>query len=98
MADRLDEVAGRVARIEHRIDRVDAGVRQLAASVDRRLDEMAARFGNGACAQLMEAMHAGLAQMTDRVDRLERKLDGFIEVQMQTNQLVERRLEILESR
>ena len=96
MADRLDEVAGRVARIEHRIDRVDSGVRQLTASVERRFEEMNGRLENGALTQLEAAMAAGFAQMEERFDHLERKLDGFIEVQLQTNELVDRRLKILE--
>jgi hypothetical protein len=39
----------------------------------------------------------GYARLDGRFDRFERKLDQFIDVQLQTNQLTDRRLRALEA-
>jgi hypothetical protein len=59
---------------------MDAGFSRLEATIDAQSGRLEAK------------MDAGFG----RVGRIERKLDQFIDVQLQTNQLVDRRLRALE--
>ena len=76
---------------------------------DRRFDAVDAtlleqrQFTEFGYARLDAKMDAGFARLDGKMDggfarseRVERKLDQFIDVQLQTNQLVERRLDALE--
>jgi archaellum component FlaC len=93
------------ARLEQRLEaRMDAGFAKMDArfakmddrfaKMDDRFDKMDDRFSK---------MDDRLSKMDDRfgkmevgLARVERKLDQFIDVQMRTNELVERRLGALE--
>jgi hypothetical protein len=98
MADRIDNLTKRVETVETKLDR-------LSASVDQRFDQVDQRFNAVDAAlveqrQYIEFAYARLEAKMDagfgRVGRFERKLDQFIDVQLQTNQLVDRRLRALE--
>ena len=95
MADRIDDLTARVQTVEEKVDKLSAWVDQRFAAVDRRFDAVDAAFVEQReytefCFSRLEAkMDAGFG-------RVERKLDQFIDVQLQTNQLVDRRLQALE--
>ena len=112
MADRIDDLTERVQTVEEKLDRPATSVKQLSASVDQRFDQVDRRFEQVdrrfdhvdaaiieqrqytefAYSRLEAKMDAGFG----RFGRVERKLDQFIDVQLQTNQLVDRRLRALE--
>jgi len=74
----------RFALVEQRFDAVDAAFLE-----QRQYTEF--------CYSRLEAkMDAGFAKTDAGFGRLERKLDQFIDVQLQTNRLVDRRLRALE--
>ena len=103
---RFDQVNQRFDQVDQRFDQVDQRFESLeAALVEQRT------YTEFAYAKLDAKMDAGfvradanLKQLEDRlnaridssVGRIERKLDQFIDVQLRTNQLVERRLRALE--
>ena len=103
---RFDQVDQRFDQVDQRFDQVDQRFESLeAALVEQRT------YTEFAYAKLDAKMDAGfvradanLKQLEDRlnaridssVGRIERKLDQFIDVQLRTNQLVERRLRALE--
>src|SRR2546427_3483706 len=95
MADKIDKLTKRVEAVETKVD-------ALSASVDRRFDEVDAalieqrRYTEFAYGRLEAKMDAGFGQVGRQVGRIERKLDQFIDVQVRTNQLVDRRLRALE--
>jgi hypothetical protein len=78
---RFDEVDRRFEEVDRRFDRVDAAI------LEQR------QYTEFAYSRLEAKMDAGFG----RVGRIERKLDHFIDVQLQTNQLVDRRLRALEA-
>ena len=96
---RFDGVDQRFEAVDQRFDAVD---RRFDA-VDRRFDALEAaiveqrEYTDFAFTQLDHKIDAGFAQWDDRFSRFERKLDQFIDVQVRTNDLVERRLRALES-
>jgi septation ring formation regulator EzrA len=109
MADRIDDLTERVQTVEEKLDRLSASVNQLSTSVDRRFDQVDARFAK--VDERFDALDAAIveqrqytefaysrleAKMDAGFGRVERKLDQFIDVQLQTNQLVDRRLRALE--
>ena len=109
MADRIDDPTGRVQAVEEKVDQLSATVDQLSTSVDRRFDAVDAAFLEQRqytefCYSRLEAKmdagfaktDAGFAKTDAGFGRLERKLDQFIDVQLQTNRLVDRRLRALE--
>jgi len=88
---RFEQVDRRFEQIDRRFEQVDRRFEQ----VDRRFDQIDAaiveqrQYTEFAYARLETKMDAGFS-------RVERKLDQFIDVQLQTNQLVDRRLQALE--
>jgi outer membrane murein-binding lipoprotein Lpp len=98
MADRIDDLTERVQTIEEKLDRLSTSVNQLSASVDQRFNAVDAAFieqrqyTEFAYSRLEAKIDAGFGQIGRQVGRVERKLDQFIDVQLQTNQLVDRRL------
>ena len=109
MADKIDDLAGRVEAVEQKVG-------ELSASMDHRFDQVDAalaeqrqytEFAYERLDSKMDARFADVDARFDRVDarfdraeghfnRLERKLDQFIDTQSKTNELVERRLQALE--
>jgi hypothetical protein len=100
---RFAAVDRRFDAVDRRFDAVDRRFDELAAAIveQRRYTEFGftqldqkieARF-----AQLDQKMGVGFARSDERFARFERKLDQFIDVQVRTNDLVERRLQALES-
>ena len=109
MADRIDDLREHVQAVEVKLDQLSASVHQLSASVDQRFDQVDRRsdrvderFNSVDAALLEQRQYTELAysrlaaKMGAGFGRVERKLDQFIDVQLQTNQLVDRRLWALE--
>jgi hypothetical protein len=113
MADRIDDLTGRVQAVDEKLNKLSASVDQLSASVDRRFALVDQRFEavdrrfdavDAAILEQREYTEFAFSQLEAKMDakmdagfgRLERKLDQFIDVQLQTNQLVDRRLRALE--
>ena len=98
MADRIDDLTERVQTVEVKLDRLSVSVDQWFDQVDRRFDRIDAaiieqrQYTEFAYSRLEAKMDAGFG----RFGQVERKLDQFIDVQLQTNQLVDRRLRALE--
>ena len=94
------------ASVDRRFDTLSASMDRrfdtLSASVDHRFDEVTAslveqrQYTEFAFDRLAGEMRAGFKGVDKRLDRLERKLDQFIDTQSRANQLVERRLQALE--
>jgi hypothetical protein len=87
MADRIDHLTERVQVVEQKVDQLSTTVSALSESVAAGFVEQR-EYTEFSHARLEAKMDAGFA----RVDRIERKLVQFIDVQLQTNALVERRL------
>jgi hypothetical protein len=70
----------------------------LSASIDRRFDAVDKPFEAVIAAIVEQRQYTEFAfgRLDTRLERVERKLDQFIDVQMKTNELVERRLQRLE--
>ena len=104
---RLESVDHRMEGVEHRMERVEHGVATLSQSMDERFTQVDAavveqrHYTEFAYEQLDAKMDSGFARLDAKMDagfaRVERKLDRFIDVQMTTNDLVDRRLRALES-
>ena len=88
MADRIDTLTERVQAVEQKVDRMSASVDERFNAVDSALLEQR-QYTEFSSARLEAKMDAGFS-------RIERKLDQFIDVQLQTNELVDRRLSALE--
>jgi hypothetical protein len=84
--ERLDAIDRRFVAVEERFAAVDA------AFVEQR------QYTEFAFERLSNEMKGGFDGISRRLVRLERKLDGFIDTQAKTNELVERRLDALEGR
>ena len=104
--ERFDGVDQRFAGVDQRFEAVDRrfdAVDRRFDAVDRRFDALEAaiveqrEYTEFAFTQLDHKIDAGFAQWDDRFSRFERKLDQFIDVQVRTNDLVERRLRARES-
>ena len=96
--------------LERKVDALSANVDALSASVDQRFDEVAKGFVEQrqytefAFDRLTVEMRGGFNELRGGFNelrggfqRFERKLDQFIDLQSKTNELVERRLNALES-
>ena len=95
MPDRIDDLTERVQAVEEKVDQLSASVDQRFAAVDQRFDAVDAALREQR--EYTEFCYSRLeAKMDAGFGRLERKLDQFIDVQIQTNQLVDRRLRGLE--
>src|SRR5438270_2106202 len=104
MADKIDDVANRVQTMEEKLDHLAASVDERFEQVDRRFDQIDRRFDQIDAAIIEQRQYTEFAysRLENRMDvgfgRIERKLDQFIDVQLHTNQLVDRRLRALEQR
>ena len=93
-----------VESLREQVGSVERKLDTLSTSVDARFDTVDARFAQVDVAFLEQRQYTEFAfdrlrtEMQDGFERLERKLDQFIDVQMRTNILAERRLTLLESR
>lgn len=92
MADRIDDLTGRVQTLEKKLDLLSASVDQRFDAVDEALLEqrqysefafsrLEARMDAGD-ARLEAKMDAGFTRVGERFDRLERKLDQFIDLHL----------------
>jgi hypothetical protein len=101
---RGDEAMKEVESLREQVGSVERKLDTLSTSVDARFDTVDARFAQVDVAFLEQRQYTEFAfdrlrtEMQDGFERLERKLDQFIDVQMRTNILAERRLTLLESR
>ena len=92
------------ASVDRRFDAVDERVATLSASVDERFATLSAsvdaRFDGVDVALVEQRQYTEFSfdRLDNRFDRLERKLDQFLDTQSTTNKLVERRLTALEPR
>lgn len=106
MADRIDRLEERIQVVEGKVDQLASAMFAGFQAVDDALREQReyTEFAFARLEQRLEArMDAGFATMDDRFSktdaglaRVERKIDQFIDVQIRTNELVERRLGALE--
>ena len=95
MTDRIDNLTDRVRAVEDRVQAVEQKLDHLSASVDERFNAVDAALLEQR--QYSEFSYARLeAKMDAGVSLFERKLDQFIDVQLRTNELVDRRLSALE--
>jgi len=109
MADRIDRLEERIQVVEVKVDHLATAMVAGFQAVDDALREQR-EYTEFAFARLEQKMDAGFAKMDARfagiddrfsnVDaglaRVERKLDQFIDMQIRTNELVDRRLRALE--
>ena len=96
LAARIDGVETRIDGSRRRLDRVEARIDRVEARLDRveaRIDRVEARIDAG---QEDRPDRESAQRDEDRLARLERKLDQFIDVQMETNRLTDLRLRALE--
>ena len=108
MSDDLDKSGERTETVEQKLDTLSASVDKRFASVDERFDavDMALieqrQYTEFAFDRLSDEMRNemrnGFNGVDSRFNRLERKLDQFIDTQSTTHKLVERRLTALEPR
>jgi chromosome segregation ATPase len=95
LTDRVQTVEEKVDRLTDRVQVVEQKVDHLSASVDERFNAVDSALLEQR--QYTEFSNARLeAKMDAGFSRIERKLDQFIDVQLQTNELVDRRLSALE--
>ena len=87
----VGELSTTVGVLSTRVDGLSTTVCELSASVDRRFDAVNAAFVEQR--EYTEFSHTRLeAKMDAGFARIERKLDQFIDVQLQTNERVDRQL------
>ena len=94
--------------VDERFDAVSTSVNErfatLSISVDERFDAVDValveqrQYTEFAFDRVNDEMRNGFSGVDSRFDRLERKLEQFIDTQSTTNKLVERRLTALEPR
>jgi hypothetical protein len=95
MADRIDALTERVQAVETRVQTVElkldvlsGKVDDLSASVDQRFEQVDAaileqrQYTEFAFSRLEAKMEAGFNRFGERFDRLERKLDQFIDLHL----------------
>lgn len=92
LAASVDE---RFNQVDKRFDQMDERFNALEVSIDVRFNDVTAAFVEQR-QYTDSAFTTLLGQMSAGFQRIERKLDGFIEVQTRTNELVEKRLTRLE--
>jgi hypothetical protein len=102
----IEEDSGEAQTVEQKIDTLSASMDRrfdtLSASVDQRFDTLSAsvdhRFDDVSASLVEQRQYTEFAfdrlagDMKAGFNRLERKLDQFIDTQSKANQLVERRL------
>ena len=96
-------MTGELHNVRERVQAVEQKVDALSASVDVRFDAVDAalveqrQYTEFALDRLASEMRAGFSDIEGHFDRVERKLDQFIDTQSRANELVERRLRALET-
>ena len=85
MSDRVEELYERVVSLETKVGTLDE---KVSVGLDR-VDE--------SFAEMRDLVYDRTEKLNSRFNRLERKLDQFIDTQSKTNELTERRLIRLES-
>ena len=94
VSQKIDTLSGSVdKRFDALSSSVDERFATLSASVDQRFDAV-----DVALIEQQQYTEFAFGRHDHRFDRLERKLDQFIDTQSTTNTLVERRLTALERR
>ncbi len=97
-----EPMTGEVDNVREQVQAVEQKLDILSASVDGRFDGMDAalveqrQYTEFAFDRLASEMKAGFSSVDGRFNRIERKLDRFIETQSKANELVERRQRALE--
>jgi hypothetical protein len=92
MADRENDLTERVQTVESKVDQLSTSVNQRFDNVDKRFNEVDAalleqrQYTEFSYSRLEAKMDAGFS----------RTLDQFIDAQLQTNELVDRRWRALE--
>ena len=88
MADRIDDLTWRVQTVEEKLDLLSVSVDRRFEQVDRRFDAVDAaileqrQYTEFAYSRLEARMDAGFTRVGERFDRLERKLDQFIDLHL----------------
>jgi tetrahydromethanopterin S-methyltransferase subunit G len=85
--------------LEQKIDALSSSVDQRFGAVDQRFNAIDRQF-DGVTAVLVEQRQYtefAFGRVENRLDRIERKLDHFLDTQSKHNELIERRLQRLES-
>jgi hypothetical protein len=101
---RFDTVDRRFDAVDRKFDTVDTRFDALSASLDERFAAVDValieqrQYTEFAFDGLRDEMRNGFNAVESRFNRLERKLDQFIDTHSTTNKLVERRLTALEPR
>ena len=95
MADKIDRLEERIQVVEGKVDQLASAMSAGFQAVDEAFREQR-EYTEFCFLRLEDRMDAGFARMDGRLARVERKLDQFIDVQIRTNELVERRLPPLE--
>ena len=99
--EKIDSLSGSIDKrfealstsVDRRFDMADERFATFSASVDARFDAL-----DVALIEQRQYTVFAFDRLDSRFDRLERKLDRFIDTQSKTNTLVERRLTALEPR
>ncbi len=100
---RKDDLERKVDALSANVDALSTNVDSLSASVDLRFNEVDKRFDEVAKGFVEQRQYTEFAfdrltgEMRGGFNRIERKLDQFIDTQSKTNELAERRLSALES-
>ena len=106
----IEEGGGGAETVEQKLDKLSASVDHRFGAVDHRFDAVDRQFGEVRAAlaeqrqytefafdRVASEMRDGFKGVEGRFNKLERKLDQFIDTQSKTNDLVERRLQMLET-
>jgi tetrahydromethanopterin S-methyltransferase subunit G len=105
--DAMDPNAGGPQTVEQKLDALSVSVDKRFDSVDQRFHAVDKRFDavdkqfetvTVAIVEQRQYTEFAFGRVETRLDRIERKLDQFIDTQTKTNELVERRLTRFESR
>ena len=91
MSGDLDGSSRGAEAVGQKVDALSASIDERFAAVDEALSEQR-QHTEFAFDRLRDEMKDGFVGIDRRFDRLERKLDQFIDTQSATNKLVERRL------
>ena len=102
MAGGLEDITKRVERLEGTVEAVVASLKELSVSVIAGFVEQR-EYTEFAFQRLDVKIDTGLARLEAKIDgadsrleRVERKIDQFIDVQSQTNRLTDLRLRTLQ--
>ena len=106
----IEEGGGGAETVEQKLDKLSASVDHRFGAVDQRFDAVDRQFDDVRAAlaeqrqytefafdRLATDMRACFDCLEGGFNRLERKLDQFIDTQSKANELVERRLQMLET-